>query len=344
VNLLLILGAGASRNLGKDGPMPLMADWSAALSEALDLAEEGLSSACHLTPGLSGPEFEENLGLLLKWEQVRDLEERFQQLGGQTPNNIPNGARDARSNQARRMAAIKSVVNRTLYEQFGQQRIDDAKSVAAYKALLKRLGDPELIVATTNYDRAAETALETLGRDVSTGFSSAPRRTPVLEPEGLVLNRGPKTPVIHLHGAVGWYREEDPDDNTVKEHPADLRYNDTLGIPVVLYPNPDKDPTSDATVSRLWSEFHSAVDLADRILVMGHSLHDPALVKALEEASRTKDVVVTYIDPAGEKAIATELPNALAIELEFGPKIKGKWPLEKLVEEAPLTGKRVYTA
>lgn len=49
MKLLLILGAGASRNLGeRDGSMPLMSDWSTALSEALDRHEGrlggGLSS------------------------------------------------------------------------------------------------------------------------------------------------------------------------------------------------------------------------------------------------------------------------------------------------------------
>lgn len=47
MNPLLILGAGASRNLGiENTPMPLMADWSSALSEALDGAEQGFRHTC----------------------------------------------------------------------------------------------------------------------------------------------------------------------------------------------------------------------------------------------------------------------------------------------------------
>lgn len=328
MNLLLILGAGASRSLGVEStPMPLMADWSSALSDALDSAEHGLAAAAHLTPGLTGPEFEQNLGLLLRWEQVRGLEERFEQLGAKTPQHVPPGVPEARRWQDRRMQTIKAIVNRTLYEQFGQQRIDDERAVSAYKGLLDRLGDSELVVATTNYDRAAETALESLGRSVATGFSASPGRTPVLNPEGLVLNRGSTTPVIHLHGAVGWYEK----DGAVKDHYADLPYNDTLGVPVVLYPDPNKDPTNDAKVSQLWTEFDHATEAADRIFVIGHSLHDPALVEALNRVSETKDVVVTYVEPDGDETIASKVPAALAVELEFGPKIKGKWPLEKLV-------------
>jgi hypothetical protein len=68
MKLLLVTGAGASRELGVgESSMPLMADWSNGLSKALDHHELGLAEACSLQPGMSGPEFEENLGLLLKW-------------------------------------------------------------------------------------------------------------------------------------------------------------------------------------------------------------------------------------------------------------------------------------
>jgi hypothetical protein len=330
VIFLLILGAGASRSLGDtEDSMPLMSDWSTALSAALDSSEQGLAGACHLEPDMRGPEFERNLGLLLRWEQVRELEERFERLGGQTPEHQPPGALEARKNQTRRLATIKRIINQTLYEQFGHKRVNDDRATAAYRLLLKELDDPELIVATTNYDRAVETALENANRSVDTGFRYSPNRAPVLDVKGLIDDRGSKTPVIHLHGAVGWYEN----DGAVNDFYADLGFNSTLGTPVVLYPDPAKDPTNDAVVSDLWNEFHTAIAIADRILVIGHSLHDPALVEALREASSKVPTVITYCTSEGKEAIGDQLPDAVAVEMVFGPKIKTKWPLRQLTHE-----------
>jgi SIR2-like domain len=312
--------------------MPLMKDWSSALSEALDAHESGLARACHLAPDLDGPKFEENLGLLLQWDKVRGLEERFEQMSGDTIGSITGGVRGARKHQARRMTDVRRIINESLYQQFGHERLDDERAIAAYRQLMAGLGDPELVVATTNYDRAVETALHRLGRRVETGFRSvSPDRTPVLDPAGLVEDRGDGTPVIHLHGAVGWYEI----DGIVKKHPANERFNPSLGTPVVLYPDPDKNPLIEPSVMQLWAEFRVALQKADRVLVIGHSLHDPALVNVLAEIAEEKFVVATYVNDEGKAAIEAKLPGALSVQLEFGPKIKTKWPLKEVVRDVP---------
>jgi hypothetical protein len=319
MTVLLITGAGASRNLGHEGTlMPLMGDWSDALCTSLDAEESGLAGACHLASGLDGPEFERSLGLLLRWQQVRDLEERFQGLGGQSPGEQIPGVIRARKSSTSRLEAVMRAINVTLYEQFGQHRIDDVRAEVAYGALLKELGNPEIILATTNYDRASESALSAVGHEVDAGFRSSPQRTPKLEPAGLIAERGNKTPVIHLHGAVGWYER----DGSVIEHHPDQPFNPTLGIPVVLYPDPEKDPTSDALVSELWAEFHAAIDLAEAVLVIGHSLHDPPLVRALRRTARSKPVVISYLGVDGAKYIKGKVPGARPVEIDFGPELE----------------------
>lgn len=108
MKLLLVLGAGASRNLAKGkGQMPLMADWSAALSQALDDAKGGLARACHLTPEMDGRTFEENLGELLQWEKVRGLEERFELLGSDNLRNLRPAIGKARANQVENLALVR---------------------------------------------------------------------------------------------------------------------------------------------------------------------------------------------------------------------------------------------
>lgn len=319
MTVLLITGAGASRNLGQDGDlMPLMPDWSDALCEALNDREPGLALACHLTPGMEGPQFEENLGLLLRWQQVRHLEERFQGLGGDAPGQFYQRVANARENSKKRLRMMMEAVNMTLYDQFAQHRVDDVRGKEAYGELLEEMGNPELVLATTNYDRAGESALAALGHEIDAGFRAQPLRTPVLEPSGLVSERGSKTPVIHLHGAVGWYEK----DGSVVEHHPDQPYNSTLGTPVVLYPDPDKDPTSDAVVSELWLEFNKAIEIAESILVLGHSLNDPALVRALRGASESRPVVISYLGSGGEQTVRTRVPGAIPIEVEFGPQIE----------------------
>ena len=309
--------------------MPLMHDWSDALCKALDRQEANLASSCSLLPGMQGPEFEENLGLLLRWQQMRPLEERFQDLGGETAGTHMGQVVNARANIDRRMEVVMQTVNVTLYEQFGQLRVDDERAKAAYGALLQELEEPELVLATTNYDRAGESALSALGHEVDAGFRARPHRTPKLEPAGLVSERGTKTPVIHLHGAVGWYEQT----GTVGEYHADQPYNPSLGAPVVLYPDPDKDPTSAAIVSELWTEFDTALEIADSVLVIGHSLHDPALVRALRRVARSKPVVVSFFSAEDPKRVEAAIPGARPVQMDFGPEIETEKPVRSMLEE-----------
>ena len=329
--LLLITGAGASRNLGaNENPMPLMPDWSNALCEALDEAERGLAAACGLEQDMTGPHFEECLGLLLRWDQMRYLEKRFRGLGTDQVGGERSGVVKARDLTDRRMNVVKETVNRSLYDQFGQPRVDDKLAATAYKSLLKQLGDPELILATTNYDHAGESALTSLGHEVDDGFRDLPRRTPKLAPVDMIANRGSKTPVIHLHGAVGWYEK---DGNVVKHYP-DQPYNPSLGTPVVLYPDPEKDPTSDAVASELWTEFRRAITNTRAILVLGHSLHDPMLVRFLREERNEQPLAVSYFTVDDKKQIEALLPAASTFKIDFSSATKLPSSIQKELRTA----------
>jgi hypothetical protein len=226
------------------------------------------------------------------------------------------------------MEIVMEVINSTLYDQFGQRRIDYDRASAAYSQVLDEAENCGLIVATTNYDRAAESALRQAGRKTNTGFDGMPEMTPALNPSGMVAGLQTAIPVIHLHGAVGWYERE----GVVSDHYGDRPFNPTLGSPVVLYPDPDKDPTSDAVVQQLWDEFGKAIEIADLVLVVGHSLHDPALVDALRSAlTASTQVVVTYLDDADEAQIDRMLPNARVVKMEFGPQIQSSTPIKDLI-------------
>ncbi len=67
IDLLLITGAGASREFGKNNqPMPLMGDWVNALVGKLFKTNHAYLEASGLRKDMTGPEFEEQLGLFLR--------------------------------------------------------------------------------------------------------------------------------------------------------------------------------------------------------------------------------------------------------------------------------------
>ena len=325
--MLLVTGAGASRNLGdpERPALPLMADWSESLCTALDDEHEGLAAACALRPGMDGEEFEKALGLLLLWKRVQWLEERFAQLGGRPIGNVAEPIVQAREVTKERFEMVMRVINDTLYREFGLGRVDDDRATEAYQALFDKLDVSTLVVATTNYDRAGEVALTNLGWQVEEGFRRVPHRTPEFDVQRLAKAREVRlegsskyAAYIHLHGSVGWYVA----DGKVREYPGDQDFNATLGTPVVLYPDPDKDPTSDAIVSDLWREFHAALNEVDHVLVLGHSLHDPALVRAIRE-SEPRHLAVTMHEPSNvvEERIKSLLPSAIPVSTDFGPEL-----------------------
>jgi hypothetical protein len=295
MRLVLVTGAGASRELGHAGQLPLMPDWAAELRRELNSRESGLADAIGLTAGMSGPDFEETLGALLRWRDLRALNERFRALGGPKAGQYFEQVVQAYDHEGQRLDSVLTGINETLFRLFGAGRIDDDAAVSAYAKLLKVVGHPnDLTVITTNYDPAAEIALLGLGRVPDTGFTRPPGRAPVLDPAGVVeRSRGDDdaVAVLHLHGAVGWYE----DDGVVHEQHQDQDYNATLGRPVVLYPDPDKDPTRDAVVQSLWHEFDVALEEATHVIVLGHSLHDRALVDKLMSASRHLEHMVVCL-------------------------------------------------
>jgi NAD-dependent SIR2 family protein deacetylase len=310
--------------------MPLMPDWSNALCDALDEREHGLAHACRLDRDMDGPAFEKNLGLLLRWQNTRHLAERFELLGADSGWGVRGPVQQARSETARRLEIVIDVLNTTLFDQFGLPRTDRDIGVTAYSQLLKECDGCELMVATTNYDRIAESAIELNSRLVNIGFERWPGETPRLKPAGMVAERGTEVPLIHLHGAVGWYER----DGVVRDHYGDQSFNSTLGTPVVLYPDPEKEPTSDAVVQLLWEEFRQAVDAADLILVIGHSLHDPPLVEELSRAiAADTRVIVSYLNEGEQERIDTVLPNAHVVQMDFGPTIASGTPISQLIKK-----------
>jgi hypothetical protein len=341
MKLLIVTGAGASRELGKDKELPLMSDWATLLCAELDRREPRLAEAIGLMPAMASDEFERTLGALTTWMRARSLAPRFFGLTGGHAGDVPNSVPAVFSREEDRLKGIIEGLRTSLYREFGTDRIDQGIAAASYEELLRALGEPDrLAIATTNYDPSAELALEILDKKPRTGFNRPPARTPELAPAGLVKSslEENNVPVLHLHGAVGWYERG----GKVLEYAPDQAYNPTHGTPAVLYPDPDKDPTQDAAVQALWIEFQEAMAAADRILVFGHSLNDPVLVDALRtSASRRRLAIAVDTElPLEERTLVGDrfealLPEAEIVEMHFGPNLDVSQELREWLAGAP---------
>ncbi|MGZ6639065.1 MAG: hypothetical protein ACXVII_40260 [Solirubrobacteraceae bacterium] len=76
------------------------------------------------------------------------------------------------------------------------------------------------------------------------------------------------------------------------------RYDSASGVPIVMLPDPDKDYNTDPIIATIWQQFEEALTRARIVLVLGHSLHDEALVAALR----------TLVEPPARLAV-TMLPT-----------------------------------
>jgi hypothetical protein len=325
MKLVLVTGAGASRDLGLEGKMPLMPDWANRLCDALDDQEGGLAVAAGLARDMSGTKFENALGTLLRWRELHPLNERFRGLGGPNAGSWTDQIPGHYEREAERLRTIVTTLNHSMYREFGSRRVDSDSAQRAYKTLFDRLQiERPLACVTTNYDPVLEMILPELGFNFDLGFHERPARSAVLRPHGLVdraLQSDQSVPVIHLHGAVGWYER----DGDVLSQPPDQEYNATLGQPAVLYPDPEKDPTRDAVVQALWEEFQVAMEAGTHVLVLGHSLNDPALVDKLRRAPGCQVAVCVYAhdDPQQQEVeygrVRELVPQATVVPCRFGP-------------------------
>ena len=284
-----------------------MGEWAEILRGDLDSVTPGLADAIGLKTGITSEQFEEILGAFTRWEASLSLAERFKLVGGPTPGSLETPVHAWLQRTRTRADELSEALNTTLYREFGRDSIAADKAESAMAGLIDRLGgrNTELAFATTNYDPSLEVGLAGSGLSPIDGFNRSPWESPLLDVQGMgswqrTHERG--VPVLHLHGAVGWYRRED---GRITFQSPDQPYNPTLGSPVVLAPDPDKDPSADIYVAAIWHEFEAALQGATHVLVLGHSLRDRPLVRAMETAAGHAKIAITYYYPS-ESAIADQ--------------------------------------
>ena len=296
-----------------------MGDWSETLRKALAEQDSGLGEIVGICHGQSGPDFEKAIGDFLTWQRSLELSARYLPLGIESPWDF--NIDEWRQRAVWKSATVVTTLTRTLFAQFGQDRVSAVAATSAYGQLfdaLDRVGGGSTVIATTNYDPAVELALAELRLKPMLGEVLGPGGATFLDPENLVsmCRTGQSTPVLHLHGKVGWYTQPD---GSVQIHSAFHPYNETAGTPTVLWPDPDKDPTVEPGIQKLWEQFELALGQATHLLVIGHSLHDPLLVDRIRRhAGRARKAVAVFAPEDSEMA-RTTIPEAIEVGIDFGP-------------------------
>lgn len=302
-----------------------MSDWSKDLIGRLGV---DFASMIGLTGEEDGAAFEQTMGRLTKYMAMIDEVDHFASFSKGSPylDDGQTAAMAQRVQQQRNnFEHLESNLHESLFELFGPDEIDVEKATEAYFRLFDeiRLGpgphsiSEGLILATTNYDRAAELAFHSAGLPLRTGQEIHPTSTPVLRPEGLGKFVAGRSALMYLHGAVGWYRREDGE---IACMPSDSGYQDVHGTPAVLYPDANK-LMEDSITAAIWREFRAAATEATQILVLGHALNDRHIVEVLKEA--TAPVGVTYFDRGDaahqheQQRIESIVPGAHPIGVNF---------------------------
>jgi len=227
------------------------------------------------------------------------------------------------------------------YVQHVAERVVPRDAHLLWGPLLGCADSHEIVLVTTNYDRAIEVAANVQGVELDDGFGEADdgETAPWIGFEGTdgcVL-------LVKLHGSTDWYRDRRTGQAIKLRHPMPLFADGTLvfgtrelGAALVL-PSREKILTREP-YPRLSQQFLDAGDDSGVVVCVGSSLRDPHIRRALETWAEKKPVFIVNPDEetpvvgganiiretASEFLIST-LPNALTLTPdELVPSLEGR--------------------
>ena len=130
-------------------------------------------------------------------------------------------------------------------------------------------------------------------------------------------------PVLHLHGTVGWYLDED---ESIRRRPSDEPWDERYP-PALLLPDIKKDPEQfPKPIRQVWDQFLLLLGEATHVLFVGHSLHDAHIVKAVAESGKPAAAVAfTEPDELGRYALDARVADMLKAQLGGLTVIPGKF-------------------
>jgi hypothetical protein len=348
VDLVIITGAGASNRMA-DPPFPLMKEWRTSLQRRLQQEVPNFADLVGLNEDIEGAEFErrlgEFLGTALDFTSSEDLVARSIELPFVAHTMNHQAISDWRLQFSNALGRLFEEIYQSSFSEFGHNNLFNTKlAEESYGELLHALdirpNETTWALATTNYDHVAEITLTSLGyfpavgEERPTGGGGQFR----LNARNLAAFATPyRTPVFHLHGSVGWFQKSNGQPYGLD---SVANYNPSMGLPIMMLPNPRKNYESISLVGEIWREFRAVLKRAKSVLVLGHSLNDPELRMALgQDVIDGRRVAITQLTPnsegplrdSDEAKFATELGLTISptiVPLNFGH------PMEKSAVEA----------
>lgn len=311
--IMILTGAGASATLGADGiPLPMMPAWASSLIDELGYAAQLLG----LHEDMPGDEFEAALGKFVSFATALPAIAPLHDFGGKLnvlqPPAIVQHALDSSawlSHAEQNVQRVQGAIQRNLFKLFNESRVDEDAAFESYSALHSLLrnafDDRPVFLAhvTTNFDHAIEAAIgleaesSNEPRAVLDGFAgSHGGKNETWAPNLLRFSsqHDGEVPVLHLHGAVGWYFS--PDGTAIRRRPSDELLDERL-TPALLLPDDKKDVRLfPGPLKQIWDQFRQMLANSTHVLVLGHSLHDNHLVEELR-ASEKPVAYVALTDP-----------------------------------------------
>jgi hypothetical protein len=301
----------------------MMQGWAADLCDRLANHVDLLG----LRRDMTGEQFEDRLGAFLRFTRsLRDVAS-YPRAGLATPAE-PTQTIEAWFNQAAGTAQeINRSILESLHELFSGTRVHRTPAEQAYGPLLRALQVERLTYVTTNYDLAGEIALEALGKRPYAGVDQAwsPGDPQLVHLDDLLANDTTRTPVLHLHGRVDWYTT---DEGQLVAVDPNAPFNPSLGTPALLLPDPDK-VYDDFVTQTIWRHFEVALGQATHVLVLGHSLNDTQLLRALTRVT-DQQLAIALHAPEGaglsqwrkdEAALLQKIGRTPhIIPMDFGPR------------------------
>jgi hypothetical protein len=286
-----------------------MADWANAVRDALDDVETGLADLMGVGRDVSPEAFEKAVGDLLAWERMADDLLPFFRLGRvdaavEHPHDLSWLQR-----AVGRFDLAKDALISTIFRLFPVDAVDARTAATVLEQLLRELEvDPvgtAFAIATTNFDLVHEASLEALGANTADGWTAVECTREQWAPTGSppFLERRRTTtetktpcwssshvPVLHLHGSLAWRWNDGELAKVVETSQYDSQARQLA--PAIQIPDPDKEPQG--VFRDHWQWFYELLATASHVVVIGHSLNDRPVVRAV----RQSQVKVAVVNPA----------------------------------------------
>ena len=298
MNILLFTGAGASVELGIPDMRRMVEEFHSHLKN-LGLRGAVLGQFERLLP-------QSNYDMEQLIEKVESLEKGQESL---RDLDMPLDAELLNTSRMMRWEA-------EWFVQHVCERLREADARILWGPLLRGIGEHELCVATTNYDRAIETACSYDGVTFDDGFHDF-SDSEIARWKGIEAEKNAKVKLLKVHGSTDWYLGEDGSVYKLR-HPmplyGDLALSYTSGEfhlelemkSAMILPTREKRITQ-PPYPDLTTDFRNISREVEVAFFVGTSLRDPDLRDICRQCATRIPTYLVTIDPIPHEPIIPSL-------------------------------------